>query len=80
MRRGQHAGRHLTTPANYFHALRRQLKRDFRKPLILMTPKSLLRHNRAVSTLAELGPQTTFHRVLWDDADRNFAAALPAKR
>ncbi|MDQ0304459.1 2-oxoglutarate dehydrogenase E1 component [Ancylobacter polymorphus] len=69
----------LTTPANYFHALRRQLKRDFRKPLILMTPKSLLRHKRAVSTLAELGPQTTFHRVLWDDADRNFAAALPAE-
>jgi 2-oxoglutarate dehydrogenase E1 component len=34
-----------TTPANYFHILRRQLKRDFRKPLILMTPKSLLRHN-----------------------------------
>jgi 2-oxoglutarate dehydrogenase E1 component len=57
-----------TTPANYFHILRRQLKRDIRKPLILMTPKSLLRHKRAVSTLAELGPETTFHRVLWDDA------------
>ncbi|QFR33529.1 2-oxoglutarate dehydrogenase E1 component [Ancylobacter sp. TS-1] len=69
----------LTTPANYFHALRRQLKRDFRKPLILMTPKSLLRHKRAVSTLAEFGPQTTFHRVLWDDADRSFAAGLPAE-
>ncbi|MCK0207854.1 2-oxoglutarate dehydrogenase E1 component [Starkeya koreensis] len=69
----------LTTPANYFHALRRQLNRDFRKPLILMTPKSLLRHKRAVSTLAEFGPQTTFHRVLWDDADRNFSAALPAE-
>ncbi|GLK73796.1 2-oxoglutarate dehydrogenase E1 component [Ancylobacter dichloromethanicus] len=69
----------LTTPANYFHALRRQLKRDFRKPLILMTPKSLLRHKRAVSTLAEFGPQTTFHRVLWDDADGNFAAARPAE-
>jgi hypothetical protein len=38
-----------TTPANYFHILRRQLQRDFRKPLILMTPKSLLRHKRAVS-------------------------------
>jgi 2-oxoglutarate dehydrogenase E1 component len=59
----------LTTPANYFHALRRQLKRDFRKPLILMTPKSLLRHKRAVSTLAELGPETSFHRLLWDDAE-----------
>jgi 2-oxoglutarate dehydrogenase E1 component len=58
-----------TTPANYFHILRRQLKRDFRKPLILMTPKSLLRHKRAVSRLDEMGPDTTFHRLLWDDAD-----------
>ena len=57
-----------TTPANYFHILRRQLKRDIRKPLILMTPKSLLRHKRAVSRLAELGPDATFHRLLWDDA------------
>ncbi len=57
-----------TTPANYFHILRRQLKRDIRKPLILMTPKSLLRHKRATSKLAEMGPDTTFHRVLWDDA------------
>ncbi len=57
-----------TTPANYFHILRRQLKREIRKPLILMTPKSLLRHKRAVSTLAQLGRGETFHRVLWDDA------------
>src|SRR5262249_36645846 len=57
-----------TTPANYFHILRRQLKRDIRKPLILMTPKSLLRHKRAVSRLAEMGPDTFFHRLLWDDA------------
>jgi 2-oxoglutarate dehydrogenase E1 component len=57
-----------TTPANYFHILRRQLNRDFRKPLILMTPKSLLRHKRAVSRLDEMGPGTTFHRLLWDDA------------
>jgi 2-oxoglutarate dehydrogenase E1 component len=57
-----------TTPANYFHVLRRQLKRDIRKPLILMTPKSLLRHRRAVSRLGEMGPDTTFHRLLWDDA------------
>ena len=57
-----------TTPANYFHILRRQLKRDFRKPLILMTPKSLLRHRRTVSRLDEMGPDTTFHRLLWDDA------------
>src|SRR5262249_33429588 len=53
-----------TTPANYFHILRRQLKRDIRKPLILMTPKSLLRHRRAVSRLGEMGPDTTFHRLL----------------
>src|SRR5262249_32103108 len=57
-----------TTPANYFHILRRQLKREFRKPLILMTPKSLLRHKRAVSRLDEIGPGRTFHRLLWDDA------------
>ena len=57
-----------TTPANYFHILRRQLHRDFRKPLVLMTPKSLLRHKLAVSKLDEFGPDTTFHRVLWDDA------------
>ena len=57
-----------TTPANYFHILRRQLKRDIRKPLILMTPKSLLRHKRAVSRLDEMGPGTSFHRLLWDDA------------
>src|SRR6185295_13801004 len=57
-----------TTPANYFHILRRQLKRDIRKPLILMTPKSLLRHKRVISTLAEMGPDTCFHRLLWDDA------------
>ena len=57
-----------TTPANYFHILRRQLRRKFRKPLVIMTPKSLLRHKRVVSDLGEMGPQTTFHRVLWDDA------------
>lgn len=67
----------LTTPANYFHALRRQLKRDFRKPLILMTPKSLLRHKRAVSKLAEMGAGTSFHRVLWDDADGASGHRLP---
>jgi 2-oxoglutarate dehydrogenase E1 component len=57
-----------STPANYFHILRRQLKRKFRKPLILMTPKSLLRHKRVISRLDEMGPGTSFHRVLWDDA------------
>jgi 2-oxoglutarate dehydrogenase E1 component len=59
----------LTTPANYFHVLRRQLKREIRKPLILMTPKSLLRHKRAVSDLSEFGTDTSFHRVLLDDAE-----------
>ena len=57
-----------TTPANYFHILRRQLHRNFRKPLVLMTPKSLLRHKRARSRIEELGPESSFHRVLWDDA------------
>jgi len=57
-----------TTPANYFHILRRQLHRKFRKPLVLMTPKSLLRHKRVVSPLEMFGPDSTFHRVLWDDA------------
>jgi len=60
---------HCTTPANYFHILRRQLKRDFRKPLILMTPKSLLRHKRAISTLGEMSGESSFHRLLWDDAE-----------
>ncbi|MCG8545074.1 MAG: 2-oxoglutarate dehydrogenase E1 component [Alphaproteobacteria bacterium] len=58
-----------TSPANYFHVLRRQIRRNFRKPLIVMPPKSLLRHKRCVSRLAEMGPDTTFHRVLWDDAE-----------
>ena len=58
-----------TTPANYFHVLRRQMKRDIRKPLIVMTPKSLLRHKRATSKLAEMGEGTSFHRLLWDDAE-----------
>jgi 2-oxoglutarate dehydrogenase E1 component len=58
----------LTTPANYFHALRRQVRRPFRKPLIVMTPKSLLRHKVAVSALADFGPGTTFHRLLPESA------------
>ena len=58
-----------TTPANYFHILRRQLKREIRKPLILMTPKSLLRNKRAVSNLGEIGEGASFHRLLWDDAE-----------
>ena len=58
-----------TTPANYFHALRRQMIRDFRKPLIVMTPKSLLRHKRAVSYLDNLAAGTSFHRVMVDGAE-----------
>ncbi|MEO8812141.1 MAG: 2-oxoglutarate dehydrogenase E1 component [Caulobacteraceae bacterium] len=57
-----------TTPANYFHALRRQVLREFRKPLIVMTPKSLLRHKKAVSALADMAEGSSFHRVLCDDA------------
>jgi 2-oxoglutarate dehydrogenase E1 component len=57
-----------TTPANYFHILRRQIHRSFRKPLILMTPKSLLRHKLCVSKLEEMATGSSFHRVLWDDA------------
>jgi 2-oxoglutarate dehydrogenase E1 component len=58
-----------TTPANYYHILRRQLHRTFRKPLVLMTPKSLLRHKKAVSSLADLAEGSSFHRVLFDDAE-----------
>ena len=65
-----------TTPANYFHILRRQLRREFRKPLVLMTPKSLLRNKRCVSRLDELGSDSTFHRVLWDDAEMNADSPL----
>jgi 2-oxoglutarate dehydrogenase E1 component len=57
-----------TTPANYFHVLRRQLHREFRKPLILMTPKSLLRHKRACRGSTRSARLATFHRILWDDA------------
>jgi 2-oxoglutarate dehydrogenase E1 component len=58
-----------TTPANYFHVLRRQVHRPFRKPLILMTPKSLLRHKRCTSFLADMLPGCSFHRVLRDQAE-----------
>jgi len=64
-----------TTPANYFHILRRQLHRNFRKPLVLMTPKSLLRHKQVVSPLEDMGRGSTFHRVLWDNAQ-----ALPGEK
>ena len=59
---------HCTTPANYFHALRRQMHRDFRKPLIMMTPKSLLRNKYCVSNLEDFSKSNSFHRILWDHA------------
>ena len=70
----------VTTPANYFHILRRQLNRDFRKPLILMTPKSLLRHKRAVSSFSEMTGESTFHRLLWDDAEMNEDAPIQLQK
>jgi 2-oxoglutarate dehydrogenase E1 component len=57
----------LTTPAQYFHLLRRQALAAYRKPLVLMTPKSLLRHPLAVSDLADLS-QSGFAPVIGDDA------------
>ena len=56
-----------STPANYFHVLRRQMHRPFRKPLIVMSPKSLLRHKRCVSKLDDFADGSTFHRVLYCD-------------
>jgi 2-oxoglutarate dehydrogenase E1 component len=55
-----------TTPANYFHILRRQMNRDFRKPLVIMTPKSLLRHKSAVSSLADFTGESHFRRIVSD--------------
>ena len=70
----------FTTPANYYHALRRQMRRNFRKPLIVMTPKSLLRHKLAVSRLEEFGPGSRFRRVLPETetlvADRDIRRVL----
>ncbi len=68
-----------TTPANYFHILRRQLHRSFRKPLILMTPKSLLRHKMAVSKTEDFTTGSSFHRVLWDDAQKGNSDTKLAK-
>jgi 2-oxoglutarate dehydrogenase E1 component len=56
----------ITTPANYFHVLRRQMHRNFRKPLIIMTPKSLLRHKMAVSKASEFQGNSHFMRILSD--------------
>jgi len=65
-----------TTPANYFHVLRRQLHRNFRKPLIIMTPKSLLRHKLAVSSTPEFTQGSSFHRILWDLAETSPGISL----
>ncbi|MBV0913029.1 2-oxoglutarate dehydrogenase E1 component [Anianabacter salinae] len=59
-----------STPANYFHILRRQIHRSYRKPLVLMTPKSLLRHKMAISQTEDFITGSSFHRVLWDDAQK----------
>ena len=67
-----------TTPANYFHMLRRQVCRNFRKPLIVMTPKSLLRHKACVSDIKEFGPGSSFHRVIHDEG--KLAANSKVKR
>ena len=66
-----------TTPANYFHLLRRQMQRNFRKPLIVMTPKSLLRHKRAVSDGDEFKGESHFKRIL---SDPDGAADAATKR
>jgi len=69
-----------TSPANYFHVLRRQMHRDFRKPLIMMTPKSLLRHKLAVSPKEDFLGDSTFHRVLWDHDQDTLAKGKDIKR
>ena len=69
-----------TTPANYFHVLRRQMHRDFRKPLVVMTPKSLLRHKRCVSNLGDFTKKNSFHRILEDHAYLNGSKLIELKK
>ncbi len=69
-----------TTPSNYFHVLRRQMHREFRKPLIIMTPKSLLRHKKCVSNISEFSKKSTFHRILEDDAYSKVKNLLELKK
>ena len=70
-----------TTPANYFHALRRQMHRSFRKPLVIMTPKSLLRNKYCVSNIKDFNKKSSFHRVLWDHAvDPNSSGFIKLKK
>ena len=68
-----------TTPSNYFHVLRRQMHREFRKPLVIMTPKSLLRHKSCVSDISEFS-KSTFHRVLEDDSYSKINNLLSLKK
>ena len=69
-----------TTPSNYFHVLRRQMHREFRKPLVIMTPKSLLRHKKCVSNISEFSLKSTFHRVLEDDSYSEAKNLLDVKK
>ncbi len=69
-----------TTPSNYFHVLRRQMHREFRKPLVIMTPKSLLRHKKCISNISEFSKKSTFHRILEDDAYSNIKNLLELKK
>ncbi len=69
-----------TTPANYFHVLRRQMHRDFRKPLIVMTPKSLLRHKRCISNLDDFTKKNSFHRILGDHSYLNDSKLIKLKK
>ena len=69
-----------TTPSNYFHVLRRQMHREFRKPLVIMTPKSLLRHKKCVSDISEFSKKSSFHRILEDDAYSNLSNLLELKK
>ena len=69
-----------TTPANYFHALRRQIHRDFRKPLIIVTPKSLLRNKICVSSIEDFTRENSFHRVLCDHAELEECRLIKLKK
>ncbi len=66
-----------STPSNYFHVLRRQMHREFRKPLVIMTPKSLLRNKKCVSKISEFSTKSSFHRVLEDDAYKKESKLIP---
>lgn len=70
----------VTTPANYFHVLRRQIHRNFRKPLVLFTPKSLLRHRLAQSPLEEFGKDRMFQQLLPEAFPDEIAAPAKVKQ